>query len=384
MSAEIKTVKNKNGTTSYRVSIYLGIDELTGKKRRTTRCYPTKKEAERAIVTVKAEYERNKHRTNQKIRFTEAYEMWLENYQIDVKESTLNKTMERFRLHILPVFGECLIDKVNVRFCQKAVATWRESLVHYKRIFNYASSVFDYMVSLEAITDNPCNRVFIPKPKPQTIELNAEEDFWTRDEVDMFFNQLKKEENPMYYPLFRVAILTGVRRGELISLRWDCIDFDKQTISILRTATVGLNNKLIVQTPKTKNSFREITVDNETIEILKAWKTTQAATLSKLGYNPTSKEQLVFPNKKNTMLSLSKVGQIMKRIVDKCEGLKKIKVHGMRHTCCSLLFESGANLNQVKSILGHRDSKTTLNVYTHVTKKEQEKTTQIYADYLSN
>ena len=56
----------------------------------------------------------------------------------------------------------------------------------------------------------------------------------------------------------------------------------------------------------------------------------------------------------------------------------------MRHTCCSLLFESGANLNQVKSILGHRDSKTTLNVYTHVTKKEQEKTTQIYADYLSN
>ena len=94
MSAEIKTVKNKNGTTSYRVSIYLGIDELTGKKRRTTRCYPTKKEAERAIVTVKAEYERNKHRTNQKIRFTEAYEMWLENYQIDVKESTLNKTME--------------------------------------------------------------------------------------------------------------------------------------------------------------------------------------------------------------------------------------------------------------------------------------------------
>ncbi|WP_424899116.1 tyrosine-type recombinase/integrase [Trichococcus sp.] len=94
------------------------------------------------------------------------------------------------------------------------------------------------------------------------------------------------------------------------------------------------------------------------------WKASQATTLSKLGSNPTSNEQLVFPNTKNTMLALSKVDLIMTRIVNKCDGLKKIKVHGMRHTCCSLLFENGTNLNQVKSILSHTDSKTTLNVYT--------------------
>jgi site-specific recombinase XerD len=94
------------------------------------------------------------------------------------------------------------------------------------------------------------------------------------------------------------------------------------------------------------------------------WKAAQATTLSKLGSNPTSKKQLVFPNTKNTMLAVSKVDQIMTRIVNKFDGLKKLKVHGMRHTWCSLLFESGTNLNQVKSILGHRDSKTTLNVYT--------------------
>ena len=276
MSAEIKKVKNKNGTTSYRVSIYLGIDELTGKKRRTTRCFPTKREAERALVTVKAEHERNKHRNNQKVRFKEAYEIWLDNYRLDVKESTLNKTMECFKLHILPIFGECLIDKVNVRFCQKAVVDWRDSLIHYKRIFNYTSAVFDHMVSLELLDENPCKKVAVPKPKPKIIELDAEENFWTKAEVDIFFQQLEKEPNPIYKPMFRLLIMSGIRKGELLSLRWNCVDLINREISIVQTATIGMKNQLIIQTPKTSRSMRKIPIDNETASILMDWKATQS------------------------------------------------------------------------------------------------------------
>lgn len=383
MSAEIKTVKNKNGTTSYRVSIYLGIDELTGKKRRTTRCFSTRKEAERAIVTVKAEHERKKHRTNNKIRFKDAYEMWLENYQVDVKESTLNKTMECFRLHILPVYGECILEKVNVRFCQKTINSWRESLIHYKRIFNYTSSVFDYMVSIEAISDNPCRKVLIPKPKRKKIELDAEENFWTKDEVDTFFKQLEKESNPMLKPLFHLLIMSGIRKGEALSLRWKNVDLNNQEISIVQTTTIGLMNRLIIQTPKSSKSTRKIQIDNDTTAVLKDWKANQTETLLRLGVNNNSKEQLVFPNTKNSIMAPAKVGQVLDRIIERCEGLKRVTVHGLRHTCCSLMAESGATPHQIKAVLGHSDTKM-LEIYTHVAKKEKAKATQIYADYLSN
>lgn len=383
MSAEIKKVNNKNGTTSYRVSIYLGIDELTGKKRRTTRCFPTKREAERALVTVKSEYERNKHRTNQKIRFKEAYEIWLENYRLDVKPSTLNKTMEHFRLHILPVFGECFVDKVNVQFCQTAVVNWRKTLIHYKRIFNYTSSVFDHMVSIEFLSENPCKKVSVPKPKPKKIELDAEENFWTKEEVEKFLEQLKKEKNPMLLPLYKLMIMSGIRRGEALSLCWKCIDLDNQTICITQTATIGLENKLIIQTPKTASSSRKIQLDNDTITILKEWKATQSEMLLHLGYNPNDESQLVFPNTKNSVMALSKVGQTMNRIIGRCDGLKKITVHGLRHTCCSLMSESGATPHQIKAVLGHSDTKM-LEIYTHVAENEKAKATQNYADYLAN
>lgn len=380
---KIEIVQNKNGTISYKANIYLGVDELTGKKKRTSKCYDSLKKAERGIVAEKAKFKQNKQRKTQKIRFKQAYEMWLENYQLDVKESTLNKTVECFRLHILPVFGECFLDKVHVQFCQKAVVDWRDSLIHYKRIFNYTSAVFDHMVSIEAISENPCKKVSVPKPKPKKIELDAEENFWTKEEVDKFLEQLKKEKNPMLLPLYKLMIMSGIRRGEALSLCWKCIDLDNQTISITQTATIGLGNKLIIQTPKTLSSSRKIQLDNDTIAILKEWKATQSETLLQLGYNPNDENQLVFPNTKNSVMALSKIGQTMNRIIGRCDGLKKITVHGLRHTCCSLMSESGATPHQIKAVLGHSDTKM-LEIYTHVAENEKAKATQNYADYLSN
>lgn len=381
--AKIEKVYNKNGTISYCTQIYLGVDKLTGKKKRTKKCFETIKQAERGIITEKAKFKQNQQRTYQKIRFQQAYEMWLENYRVDVKESTINKTTEHFRLHILPVFGECFIDKVNVQFCQTAVINWRKSLIHYKRIFNYTSSVFDHMVSIEALSENPCKKVSVPKPKPKKIELDAEENFWTKEEVEKFFEQLKKEENPMLLPLYKLMIMSGIRRGEALSLCWNCVNLENKTISITQTATIGLDNKLIIQTPKTASSSRKIQLDNDTIAILKEWKATQSEMLLQLGYNPNSTNQLVFPNTKNSVMALSKVGQIMNRIIGRCDGLKKITVHGLRHTCCSLMAESGASPHEIKAILGHSDTKM-LEIYTHVAKNEKAKATQNYADYLSN
>lgn len=167
-----------------------------------------------------------------------------------------------------------------------------------------------------------------------------------------------------------------------LSLRWNNVDLDNREISIVQTATIGLENQLIVQTPKTSSSNRKIPIDNETASILMDWKAAQSEILLHLGHNP-NKTQLVFPNTKNSVMAPSKVGQIMNRIIERCDGLKRITVHGLRHTCCSLMFASGATLIQVQAVLGHTDAKTTLNVYTHVAKKEQEKTTQAMADYLA-
>ena len=82
-------------------------------------------------------------------------------------------------------------------------------------------------------------------------------------------------------------------------------------------------------------------------------------------------------------MALSKVGQILHRIIARCDGLKQINVHGLRHTCCSLMTESGATPHQIKAVLGHSNTKM-LEIYTHVATNEKTKATQNYADYLSN
>lgn len=100
------------------------------------------------------------------------------------------------------------------------------------------------------------------------------------------------------------------------------------------------------------------------------------------GFNTASKEQLLFTNIDNQFLSPAKPRKWLSKVQQKYE-LSKITVHGFRHTHCSLLFEANATILEVKERLGHSDVQTTMNIYTHETKKTKKETAQKFAEYVN-
>ena len=379
----INKYTKKDGKTAYKFNAYLGTDPITGKKKRTTRQgFKTKKEATLALSRLKLDIEMNGFKKSSTSNFKDVYELWLVQYKNTVKESTFWKTNQLFNHHILPFFGSYQLDKITVSHCQKAINLWFEKdFKKYKEMLRYVSKVFKFAISLNLTNDDPTLKVTIPKRK-KVIEENEKANFYDKEELQYLFNCLGKENNLKQVALFRVLAFSGVRQGECLAIEWRNINFTDNTITINKTLTRGINNRLMVDIPKTNKSIRTLSIDNNTMTILKSWKRKQSEDYLKLGFNTLKPSQLVFSNTKNEYMNTAKVYKMFMAIIEKYS-LKKISVHGLRHTHASVLFEAGATIKEVQERLGHAEIQTTMNIYTHVSKATINKSGDKFAKYVN-
>lgn len=381
--AKIEQYTKKDGSTAWLFQTYLGVDPSTGKEKRTTRRgFRTKKEASTALSRLKYEIVEKGFIKQEYYTFKEVYEIWLPQYKQTVKESTFWNTKGLFEHHILPVFSSLRIDKIDVPYCQKAVDKWfNDGLKSYKAIFRYAAKIFKLAFNMDIISTDPTVKVTYPIKRETSIKSKLP-NFYDKQELELFFSCLEKEESPKFNALFRTLAFSGARIGEILALEWQDVDFNTSTLSINKTLTRGENNRLMVDLPKTHTSIRTISMDSRTMAILKEWKSLQARNYLILGFNTSSKKQFVFSNTKNQYINSGKIYKVYVRVVEKYQ-LKKITVHGFRHTHCSLLFEAGASIKEVQDRLGHSDVQTTMNIYAHVSKKAKENTADKFANYLN-
>jgi integrase len=381
----IKQYSKKDGSKAYMYSLYVGTDPLTGKSKRTTRRgFTTKKEAALSLSRLQLEIEKNGSLVarDDTTLFKDVYLLWLEQYKNGVKENTLRQTKYLFRNYILPQLGDYRIDRIKVPHCQKAVNAWSEKIKIFKLIKNYASGIFEYAISLSICSDNPMSKIQIPIKK-ESLDDEDENNlkFYSKEELITFMACLEKEQNLKKISFFRLLAFTGARKSEVLALTWEDVDFVNKRLNINKTLAVG-ESGVIVNTPKTKASKRNISLDDRTLDILKEWRKEQRKLYFALGFNTSNKEQPVFTNKFNRYIWPNTVSTWSQYIVDKYE-LDSIKIHGFRHTHCSLLFESGASIQEVKERLGHAKIETTMNIYTHVTKKQAEATADRFAQYMN-
>ena len=127
--------------------------------------------------------------------------------------------------------------------------------------------------------------------------------------------------------------------------------------------------------------MRVISMDQQTMAILREWQIKQRKDLLKLGYNAMNGRQIVFNGKNNKPLSHVTLNDKFKYIQVK-NGLKAISIHGLRHTHCSLLLAAGVPVNDVKDRLGHANIQTTLNIYAHVTKQQRKDTADLFSQFM--
>ncbi|MFT8583757.1 tyrosine-type recombinase/integrase [Liquorilactobacillus hordei] len=379
--ASFSKYKTQKGTF-WRFQLFY-TDPTTKKRKRVGQGqFLTKTQAKLAAELFEKKIQQS-YKKNEKYPFKKIYELWFENYKLTTKESTWTTTKRNFENHILPIFKDIDIPEIRTLDCQNAVNFWFKKPLHnYKRFFNGLRTVLEYAVRMEIIDKNPASAVIVPKAKQQDIKKrDTKKEYYTRDELKKFLDSLHEFGSFQSYTFFRLLSFTGMRKGEALALNWSDINFSKKKININKTQSNG-DGKLVIQSTKTEASERTIFMDNKTTEILREWHKLQKVELFQLGFNSNSKKQLVFASTINKMHNPNKPRVWMTRITKEYD-LKHIPVHGFRHTYATLAIQGGMPPKQLQAQLGHRDIRTTLDIYTSVTKEQKQDTAERFTSFVN-
>ena len=377
----IKKYITKKGETRYLFQTYLGIDPATGKEKRTTRRgFKTIKEAKAAERDLLLDVEENGFSNNEDFQnptFAEVADLWLESYKNTVKPTTYQSVKIKLDVMIDLYFTDMKIQQISVAYCQKVAIQLSNRYILYTNYYSVISRVFKYATSIDIIKSNPLDKIIKPKNRP----LKVKENYYTKQELTDFLKVCKENCKPVEYTFYHLLAFTGLRIGEAIGLMWSDVDFENKRLNISRTA-VKIGKEQTVQDPKTKRSKRVITLDDETLNILKLWKRQQIKEYFQAGKAYQHDSNYIFTNSKGKWLLTATMKVKLSSFFCKHNKLKKITPHGFRHTHASLLFEAGITAKIISDRLGHNNVQTTLDMYTHINDNQRVEVVDQLMDFI--
>ena len=237
------------------------------------------------------------------------------------------------------------------------------TVIHYHAIIH---SALKYAVKTDMLVQNVADKVDRPKKNSfQPVFLSAEE-------MQKMFKALRgtKLELPVL-----VAAFYGFRRGEVLGLKWDAIDFERGTISVIRTVTTitldGKQTEIEQQSAKTKSSLRTLPLIGSFREYFLQVKETQELNKQVCGncYNHEY-DGFVFVDELGERMRANYLTSAFPKFLED-HGLRRMRFHDLRHSCASLLLANGVPLKHIQEWLGHSDFTTTANIYAHLDYKSK-------------
>lgn len=360
-----------------------GINPVTGKRSTTTRRgFQTKKEAQAAALLLQQELKSGVTINNNNHTYHEVFNDWYANHSKTIKASTKKAIESKFKTHILPRLGRLKIKEITKAYCQAMINDIAGSISSANDIKIQANQVFKYAIKMDIISKNPMEHVSVPRLQRELISKGGtgeERNFWKKTEIKHFLKLAKNELSQRDYVLFHLLIYTGARKGELLALSWDDIDLNCNTLRLWKTL-FQVDGGYLLQTPKTKESKRIISLDTHTVTLLRKWRVSQAEDVLS-GFSKKSPDMFIFTREDGSPLRLAYPNEKLNIMIKK-HSLHQLTIHGLRHTHASLLFEAGASIKEVQERLGHSDIKMTMNIYTHVTDTVKEQTAEKFQQYL--
>lgn len=379
----IKQITKKNGATVYRASVYLGVDQVTGKKVKTKVTGRTQKEVKQKAKQEKIAFQQDgftRFQATSIASYQELAELWWESYKYTVKPNTQDNVKKLLDNHVLPLFGIYKLDKLTTPLIQSIVNKLADktnkgepgAYLHYDKIHALNKRILQYGVTMQAISSNPARDVVLPR-NTQKAKRKKVKHFENQD-LKKFLDYLggldqAKYRNLYEATLYKFLLATGCRINEALALSWSDIDLGNATISITKT----LNHLGQINSPKSKASYRDIDIDQGTITMLKTYQLRQIQEAWKLGRTET----VVFSDFIHDYPNNKTLGNRLKTRFKRA-GVPNIGFHGFRHTHASLLLNSGIPYKELQYRLGHSTLSMTMDIYSHLSKENAKKAVSFY------
>ena len=283
------------------------------------------------------------------ILFTDFAEQWFMGKQAVLSTNTLDKYRYLYNKHIRPAFSDLKITEVTVDKLQAftnakmrtlSVATVKEM------VSAILSQVFKKALGMQLIKMNPIQ--FIEKPKQ---DKRSHKRALTEDEVRALYRVSKPHKLGFSIPLL---LLTGMRRGEMLGLTWNDIDFDNREIHVSKAFVSTRSKGDILKGTKTAGSDRYISIPDSLVQMLKDYRKTQ----------PQGSVYVISQSKADAMVNPNNFSRLFRSWCAKA-GIKDVSVHSTRHTYCTVNLECRIDTFTIMQQVGHTTSRMLMQVYGH-------------------
>lgn len=351
---------------SYSIVVSLGKDPATGKyKQHFESIKGTRKDAEKRLAELLHQLDTGTFMKPGKTTVADFLEAWLKDYcKVNLAPHT-TQTYEFFvRRHIVPSLGQIPLTQLKPEHLQRL---YSEKLSGGRRdgkaglgarsvryIHTTIHRALKSAIKLGLISRNPADIVEVPRVQRREMKCMSETD------VHLFLDYARATA---YYALFYMALFTGLRRSELLALRWSDVDLILGQLYVTRTLH-QIKREVVIRQPKTTKGKRLVALSPSTCVMLREHRAQQELSRKSFGLT-LNDSSLIFSHYDGSPLHPDSVSQAWRNLARRI-GLQGIRLHDARHTHASLMLKQGIHPKIVQERLGHASIQITLDTYSHV------------------
>lgn len=362
----------KKGNRYYPV-VDIGRHPETGKRQQKWHSgHRTKKEAEVALVRLVDQVNQGFYEAPTKQTVAEYFREWIDSTKTRLRPSTWESYRINVVAHIVPHIGPRRLQALTPTTLNSFYATLLQDGSRKDgqkgglspRTVRYIHTIIRKALKDAVRWGRLSRNVADLADPPQRV--NKEMRTWTVDELRRFLERVRTDR---LYPVWLLAATTGMRKGEVLGLRWVDVDLNASRLAVRQTL-ISIGYRTEFSSPKTARGSRSIALDSQTVAALRSWKVCQAQERLAVGQDWMA-SGLVFTNEDGSLIHPDRFHNLFERHVREAR-LPRIRFHDLRHTHASLALQAGIHPKVVSERLGHASIAITMDTYSHAIPALQE------------